>query len=67
MSRPQGQHSRGLGRVQALHLNLSSSQTRFFARVDAEIEFFPEATGAVDHLVLYQGGHEMKGLKQPAQ
>ena len=43
----------------------ASSPTRFFARVvDAEIEFFPDAAGNIDHLVLYQGGREMKGVLQ---
>lgn len=32
--------------------------------LDAEIEFFPDANGKVDHLVLYQGGHEIKGVKE---
>jgi CubicO group peptidase (beta-lactamase class C family) len=43
----------------------ASTPTRFFYRVvDAEIEFFPGASGKIDHLVLYQGGHEIKGVKQ---
>jgi CubicO group peptidase (beta-lactamase class C family) len=43
----------------------ASSPTRFFYRVvDAEIEFFSDAAGKVDHLVLYQNGHEMKGVRQ---
>ena len=43
----------------------ASSTTRFFYRVvDAEIEFFADPSGKVDHLVLYQGGHEIKGVKQ---
>jgi CubicO group peptidase (beta-lactamase class C family) len=43
----------------------ASTRTRFFYRVvDAEIEFFSDPSGKVDHLVLYQGGHEMKGVKQ---
>jgi CubicO group peptidase (beta-lactamase class C family) len=43
----------------------ASAPTRFFYRVvDAEIEFVPDANGKIDHLVLYQGGHEMKGVKQ---
>lgn len=36
------------------------SQTRFYASVvDADIEFFKEASGKVGHLVLYQGNREM--------
>jgi CubicO group peptidase (beta-lactamase class C family) len=43
----------------------ASSLTRFFYRVvDAEIEFFPDASGKVDHLVLYQNGREIKGVRQ---
>ncbi len=43
----------------------ASTPTRFFYRVvDAEIEFFTGPSGKVDHLVLYQGGHEIKGVKQ---
>jgi hypothetical protein len=43
----------------------ASSSTRFFYRVvDAEMEFFPDASGKVDHLVLYQNGREIKGVKQ---
>ncbi len=43
----------------------ASSPTRFFYRVvDAEIEFFPDAAGKIDHLVLYQGGHEIKGMRE---
>jgi hypothetical protein len=32
--------------------------------VDAEIEFFADASGKIDRLILYQGGREMKGVKQ---
>lgn len=43
----------------------ASSPTRFFYRVvDAQIEFFPDATGKINHLVLYQNGHEIMGVKQ---
>jgi hypothetical protein len=43
----------------------ASSATRFFYRVvSAEIEFFPDTTGKIDHLVLYQNGRELKGMKQ---
>jgi len=32
----------------------------FFATmVDAEVEFVPDASGAIGSLVLHQGGHEM--------
>lgn len=38
--------------------------TRFSPReVDAKIEFFKNESGKVTHLVLYQGGREMKGNK----
>jgi hypothetical protein len=43
----------------------ASSSTRFFYRVvSAEIEFFPDTCGKIDHLVLYQNGRELKGMKQ---
>jgi hypothetical protein len=43
----------------------ASTPTRFFYRVvDAEIEFFADPSGKIDHLILYQGGREMKGVKQ---
>jgi len=37
------------------------SETRFFLKVvDAQIEFFKDASGAVTHLVLHQGGRDQK-------
>jgi CubicO group peptidase (beta-lactamase class C family) len=61
----QGDHLITQGSNQPVVPIFASSPTRFFARiVDAEIEFFPDANGKIDHLVLYQGGHEMKGVKQ---
>jgi hypothetical protein len=39
----------------------ASSETKFFYKiVDAQIEFFKDASGKVTHLVLYQNGREMK-------
>jgi hypothetical protein len=39
----------------------ASSETKFFYKVvDAKIEFFKDAKGAVTHLVLYQNNQEMK-------
>jgi serine-type D-Ala-D-Ala carboxypeptidase/endopeptidase len=39
----------------------ASSDTKFFYKVvDARIEFFKDAKGAVSHLVLYQNNQEMK-------
>jgi CubicO group peptidase (beta-lactamase class C family) len=60
----QGDHLTAQGTDQPSAPIYASSPTRFFSRVvDAEIEFFTDATGKVDHLVLYQGGHEVKGIK----
>ena len=43
----------------------AESETRFFPKVmDAEIEFFTDANGAVSHLVLHQGSTEMKGTRK---
>jgi hypothetical protein len=42
------------------------AEAKFFLKVvDAQIEFFKDAKGAVTHLVLYQGGQELKGLRKP--
>ena len=39
----------------------ASSETKFFYKVvDAQIEFFKDAKGAVTHLVLYQNNQELK-------
>lgn len=41
------------------------SETKFFLKVvDAQIEFFTNADGAVTHLVLHQAGRQIKGLRQ---
>ncbi len=61
----QGDHLTAQGTNQPSAPIFASSPTRFFSRVvDAEIEFFAGPSGKVDHLVLYQGGHEIKGVKQ---
>jgi hypothetical protein len=61
----QGDHLTAQGSNQPSAPIYASSPTRFFSRVvDAEIEFFTDTSGKVDHLVLYQGGHEMKGVRQ---
>jgi CubicO group peptidase (beta-lactamase class C family) len=61
----QGDHLTAQGTNQPAAPIYASSPTRFFSRmVDAEIEFFTDPSGKVDHLVLYQGGHETKGVKQ---
>ena len=42
----------------------AESPTRFFLKVvDAAVEFYPDATGAVPKMVLFQGGQEMPGLR----
>jgi CubicO group peptidase (beta-lactamase class C family) len=64
----QGDHLVTQGSGQPTVPIFASSSTRFFARVvDAEIEFFSDANGKVDHLVLYQGGREMKGVLQKGE
>ena len=64
----QGDHLVSQGSGQPTVPIFASSPTRFFARVvDAEIEFFSDASGKVDHLVLYQGGREMKGVLQKGE
>ena len=43
----------------------AESEVRFFLKVvDAQIEFFKNEKGEVTHLVLTQGGHEIKGLRK---
>ena len=42
----------------------AESESRFFLKVvDAQWEFFTDATGKVTHVVLYQNGREMKAPK----
>ncbi|HKB89103.1 MAG TPA: serine hydrolase [Opitutaceae bacterium] len=44
----------------------AEAETKFFLQVvDAQIEFFKDANGAVTHLVLHQGGQDHKGLRKP--
>ncbi len=43
----------------------AEAETKFFPKVvDAEIEFFKNEKGQVTHLVLHQGGHDIKALKK---
>ena len=43
----------------------AESEKAFFLKVvDAQIEFAADATGAVTHLVLQQGGREMRGIRK---
>ena len=43
----------------------AESETMFFLKVvDAEVEFFKNEKGEVTHLVLHQGGREIKGAKK---
>ncbi len=43
----------------------AESDSKFFLKeIDAQIEFFKNETGAVSHLILYQGGQEIKGEKK---
>lgn len=42
------------------------AETRFFLKViDAQLEFFKDADGAVTHVVLRQGAQNIKGSRQP--
>lgn len=42
----------------------AESETKFFLRVmDAQITFVKDSTGKVTHLILHQGGRELKGKK----
>lgn len=44
----------------------AESETKFFPKVvDAQVEFFKDANGTVTHLILHQGGRDIKGLRQP--
>ena len=43
----------------------AESQTKFFLTVvDAQLEFFADEKGQISHLVLYQNGQSMKGIKK---
>jgi CubicO group peptidase (beta-lactamase class C family) len=43
----------------------AESDTKFFLKVvDAQVEFFRDEKGAVTHLVLHQGGRDMKGPRK---
>jgi hypothetical protein len=43
----------------------AESERRFFLKVvEAEVEFMRDDKGAVTHLILYQNGREMKGVRK---
>jgi CubicO group peptidase (beta-lactamase class C family) len=43
----------------------AESETKFFLKVvDAEVEFFKNDKGEVTHLILHQGGQDVKGTKK---
>ena len=43
----------------------AESETKFFLRVvEAQVEFFTDANGAVTHLVIHQGGRDTKATKK---
>jgi serine-type D-Ala-D-Ala carboxypeptidase/endopeptidase len=51
----------GQGKVQVF----PETETKFFLKVtDAQIEFFKDAKGAVTHLMLHQGGAEIKAPRK---
>jgi CubicO group peptidase (beta-lactamase class C family) len=44
----------------------AESETKFFLKVvDAQVEFFMDASGAVTHAVMYQNGRERKVMRLP--
>jgi hypothetical protein len=45
----------------------AESETKFFLKVvDAQVEFFTDANGAVTHAVMYQNGRERKVTRTSA-
>ena len=43
----------------------AESETKFFLKVvDAQVEFFRNEKGAVTHLILHQGGQDMKAQRK---
>jgi len=43
----------------------AESETKFFLKVvDAEVEFFKNEKGEVTHIILHQGGQDVKGVKK---
>lgn len=43
----------------------AESETKFFLKVvDAEVEFFKNEKGEVPHIILHQGGQDVKGTKK---
>ena len=42
------------------------SDSRFFLKiVDAQIDFVADASGSITHLVLHQGGRDLRGARKP--
>ena len=43
----------------------AESETKFYLKVvEAQVEFFRDQKGRVTHLVLHQGGRDVKGLRK---
>jgi CubicO group peptidase (beta-lactamase class C family) len=43
----------------------AESETRFFLKVvDAQVDFVKDAQGAVTHLIIHQGGRDVKGVRK---
>ena len=43
----------------------AESETKFFLKVvDAQVEFFRNEKGVITHLVLHQGGQDMKAPRK---
>jgi hypothetical protein len=50
---------------QPKHPLFAEADDKFFLKVvDAQVEFFKDASGAVTHMVLFQNGREMKGVRK---
>ena len=44
----------------------AEAEAKFFLKViDAQLEFFTDTNGTVTHLILHQGGRELKGARKP--
>ena len=58
----------GQAPLPVIYLGVKDGHPRFFAvKPDAEIEFVPDASGAITSLILHQGGRDMPAPRHPAQ
>jgi CubicO group peptidase (beta-lactamase class C family) len=50
---------------QPKHPLFAEADNKFFLKVvDAQVEFFKDASGGITHMVLFQNGREMKGIRK---